>query len=137
VKHGHTPTPRVRGEHRAAPTVRARKSYAGRPGRLSCLHVARTKVRLTCLPRIHDRIRIYSPLSCCSCRTDGDMLYSLRLIILFANMNVSRHILMIDTSVLAKSNIGRREYHWRSVQATFRACSVGVRPSGTYASSSR
>jgi hypothetical protein len=31
--------------------------------------------------------------------------YSLRPIILFANVDVSRHILVIDTSVLAKSNI--------------------------------
>jgi hypothetical protein len=35
--------------------------------------------------------------------------YSLRPIILFTNVDVSRHILVIDTSVLAKSNIGRRE----------------------------
>jgi hypothetical protein len=37
--------------------------------------------------------------------------YSLRPIILFTNMDVSRHILMVDTSVLAKSNMGRREYN--------------------------
>jgi hypothetical protein len=30
--------------------------------------------------------------------------------ILFTNIDVPRHILMVDTSVLAKSNIGRREY---------------------------
>jgi hypothetical protein len=36
--------------------------------------------------------------------------YSLRSIILFANIDVSRHILVVDTSVLAKSNMGRREY---------------------------
>jgi hypothetical protein len=36
--------------------------------------------------------------------------YSLRPIILFANMNVSRHILVVDISVLAKSNMDRREY---------------------------
>jgi hypothetical protein len=36
---------------------------------------------------------------------------SLRPIILFANMDVSRHILLIDTSVLVKSNMGRREYY--------------------------
>jgi hypothetical protein len=35
--------------------------------------------------------------------------YSLRLIILFANIDVSRHILVLDTSVLAKSIMGRRE----------------------------
>jgi hypothetical protein len=39
-----------------------------------------------------------------------NFLYSLRSIILFANMDVSRHILVIDTSVLAKSNMDRREY---------------------------
>jgi hypothetical protein len=37
------------------------------------------------------------------------VIYSLRPIILFANMDVSRHILVIDTSVLAKSKMGRRE----------------------------
>jgi hypothetical protein len=37
-------------------------------------------------------------------------LYSLRPIILFANVDVSRYILVVDTSVLAKSNMGRREY---------------------------
>jgi hypothetical protein len=36
--------------------------------------------------------------------------YSLRPIILFINIDVSTHILIVDTSVLAKSNIGRREY---------------------------
>jgi hypothetical protein len=37
------------------------------------------------------------------------LFYSLRPIILFANIDVSRHILVIDISVLAKSNMGRRE----------------------------
>jgi hypothetical protein len=37
-------------------------------------------------------------------------IYSLRPILLFTNTDVSRHILVIDTSVLAKSNMGRREY---------------------------
>jgi hypothetical protein len=36
--------------------------------------------------------------------------YSLRSIILFANIDVSRHILVVDTSVLAKSNLDWREY---------------------------
>jgi hypothetical protein len=35
--------------------------------------------------------------------------YSLRPIILFANVDVSRHILVVDTSVLPKSNMGQRE----------------------------
>jgi hypothetical protein len=39
--------------------------------------------------------------------------YCLRPIILFANIDVSRHILVIDTSVLAKSNMDRREYEFR------------------------
>jgi hypothetical protein len=39
------------------------------------------------------------------------IIYSLRSIILFANMDVSRHILVVDTSVFAKSNMGRREYY--------------------------
>jgi hypothetical protein len=30
----------------------------------------------------------------------------------FANVDVSRHILVVDTSVLAKSNMGRREYQF-------------------------
>jgi hypothetical protein len=38
------------------------------------------------------------------------LFYSLWPIILFANVDVFRHILVIDTSVLAKSNMGRREY---------------------------
>jgi hypothetical protein len=36
--------------------------------------------------------------------------YSLRPKILFANVDVSRHILVIDTSVLAKSNMDQSEY---------------------------
>jgi hypothetical protein len=36
--------------------------------------------------------------------------YYLRPILLFANMDISRHILMIDPSVLAKSNMDRRDY---------------------------
>jgi hypothetical protein len=35
--------------------------------------------------------------------------YSLRPIILFASIDVSRHILVVDTSILAKSNMGWRE----------------------------
>jgi hypothetical protein len=31
--------------------------------------------------------------------------------ILFANIDISRHILVVDTSVVAKSNMGRREYY--------------------------
>jgi hypothetical protein len=34
--------------------------------------------------------------------------YSLRPIILFANIDVFRHIFVIDTSVFVKSNMGRR-----------------------------
>jgi hypothetical protein len=34
---------------------------------------------------------------------------SLRSIILFASIDVSRYILMIDTSILVKSNMSRRE----------------------------
>jgi hypothetical protein len=36
--------------------------------------------------------------------------YSLRPIILFANIDVSRHNLVVDTTALAKSNMGQREY---------------------------
>jgi hypothetical protein len=36
--------------------------------------------------------------------------YSLRPIILFVNMDVSRLFLVVYTSVLAKSNMSRREY---------------------------
>jgi hypothetical protein len=32
-------------------------------------------------------------------------------VILFANIDVSRYILVVDTSVLTKSNIDQREYH--------------------------
>jgi hypothetical protein len=37
-------------------------------------------------------------------------LYFLRSIILFANIDISRHILVIDTSILVKINMGRRKY---------------------------
>jgi hypothetical protein len=37
-------------------------------------------------------------------------IYSFQSILLFVNIDVSRHILVIDISVLAKSNMGRREY---------------------------
>jgi hypothetical protein len=36
--------------------------------------------------------------------------YSLRPIILFANIDVSKHILVIYVFVFAKSNMGTREY---------------------------
>jgi hypothetical protein len=36
--------------------------------------------------------------------------YSLRPILPFTNTDVSRHILVLDTSVFAKGNMGRREY---------------------------
>jgi hypothetical protein len=35
--------------------------------------------------------------------------YSLQPILLFANIDVSRHMLVVGTSVLAKSNMGQRE----------------------------
>jgi hypothetical protein len=38
-------------------------------------------------------------------------LYSLRPILLFANIDVSRHILVVDTSILAKCIMDRREYY--------------------------
>jgi hypothetical protein len=54
-------------------------------------------------PRSYSWLIMHVPFVC--------NLYSLRPLILFANIDVSRHILMVDTSVLAKSNMGRREYH--------------------------
>jgi hypothetical protein len=36
--------------------------------------------------------------------------YSLRPIILFASVDVSIHILVVDTSILMNSNMDRREY---------------------------
>jgi hypothetical protein len=39
----------------------------------------------------------------------SDIKYSLRPKILFANIDIFRYILVVDTSVLAKSNMGRRE----------------------------
>jgi hypothetical protein len=36
--------------------------------------------------------------------------YSLRPILPFTNMDVSRHILVLDTSIFVKGNMGRREY---------------------------
>jgi hypothetical protein len=41
----------------------------------------------------------------------GEFCYSLRPILFFANIDVSRHILVIDTSVSAMSNMGQREYN--------------------------
>jgi hypothetical protein len=38
------------------------------------------------------------------------VIYSLGSIILFANVDISRYILIIVTSVLAKSNMDQREY---------------------------
>jgi general stress protein CsbA len=35
--------------------------------------------------------------------------YSLRPVILFANVDISRYILVVDTSVLAKSNMDKRK----------------------------
>jgi hypothetical protein len=42
--------------------------------------------------------------------------YSLQPIILFAKIDVSEHILVLDTSILAKSNIGWREYLFVSIE---------------------
>jgi hypothetical protein len=39
-----------------------------------------------------------------------NILYSLRPILLFANMDVCTTKICLDTSILAKSNMGRREY---------------------------
>jgi hypothetical protein len=49
---------------------------------------------------------------------NSDIYYSLRPIILFANTDVSRHILVVDTSVFMKSNMGRREYNEKVGLAT-------------------
>jgi hypothetical protein len=68
----------------------------GRAGR----HQAATSTASSVTPGLHPRLldtAQYYP-------------YSLRPIILFANTDVSRHILVVDTSVLAKSNMDRREY---------------------------
>jgi hypothetical protein len=40
----------------------------------------------------------------------GYFKYSLRPIIFFVNIDISKHILVIDTSILTKSNMDRREY---------------------------
>jgi hypothetical protein len=42
--------------------------------------------------------------------TQGQFYYSLRSILLFANIDVSRYILVENISVLVKSNMDRREY---------------------------
>jgi hypothetical protein len=39
----------------------------------------------------------------------ANLRYSLQSMILFVNADISRHILVVDTSVLAKSNMDRRE----------------------------
>jgi hypothetical protein len=41
---------------------------------------------------------------------NGPTLYSLRPILLVVNIDVPRHILVVDISVLVKSNMDRREY---------------------------
>jgi hypothetical protein len=46
--------------------------------------------------------------------TPAIYMYSLRSIILFVSMDVFRRVLVIDISVLAKSNMGRREYIYSS-----------------------
>jgi hypothetical protein len=56
-----------------------------------------------------------TPLVLCH-QGSTSMCYSLRSIVLFANMDVFRHILVVDISVLAKSIIGQREYQNRIVQ---------------------
>jgi hypothetical protein len=40
-----------------------------------------------------------------------DYNYFLRLILLFANTDVSRHILVVDISILVKSNMDWKEYY--------------------------
>jgi hypothetical protein len=40
-----------------------------------------------------------------------DMYYSLRPILLFTNMDVSTTKMCLDTFILAKSNMGRKEYY--------------------------
>jgi hypothetical protein len=45
-------------------------------------------------------------------RFEQEICYSLRSIILFANIDVIGHILVIDKSVLAKSNMSWRKYRY-------------------------
>jgi hypothetical protein len=70
------------------------------PAERSCLHWLKDAFSNT---KLKD-LSIFNVLKAAFC-------YSLRPIILFANTDVSRHILVIDTSVFAKSNMGRREYY--------------------------
>jgi hypothetical protein len=39
-----------------------------------------------------------------------EKIYSLRFILIDSNMDVSRHILVLDTSILKSINMNRREY---------------------------
>jgi hypothetical protein len=55
------------------------------------------------------------------CKKKRRACYSLRSIILFADIDVSRHILIIDTSVLVKNIMGRREYMIFMVLTNFAA----------------
>jgi hypothetical protein len=48
--------------------------------------------------------------------------YSLQPILFIVNIDVSRHILVLDTSVFAKCNMGRREY--RKTNAIFLSASI-------------
>jgi hypothetical protein len=44
--------------------------------------------------------------------------YSLRPIILFANIDVSKHVLVVDTFIFVKSIISQRKYKFSSVAST-------------------
>jgi hypothetical protein len=63
--------------------------------------------------KIIEGVCLHDPYFRCKPDTTGKLgfsSYSLRSIILFANIDVSRHILVVDTSIFAKSIMGQREY---------------------------
>jgi hypothetical protein len=50
----------------------------------------------------------------------GQIMYSLRLILLFANTDISTNKICLDTSILAKSIMGRREYEIFNLISNFK-----------------
>jgi hypothetical protein len=70
----------------------------------TCIPAAILEVRDSILKKTTDK----SVLSRVPC--SKKITYSLRPIILFVNIDVSRYILVVDTSALAKINMGLRNY---------------------------
>jgi hypothetical protein len=65
-------------------------------------------------------VKVSFSLQTCVILSASYFCYSLRAILLFVSMDVSRYILELDTSILMKSNMGRRELaYFRTQQSMF------------------